>query len=171
MTERSVILYIAMSLDGYIADRQGGVGWLEEVPGEGDNGYEEFYATVDTLIMGRTTYEQVLTFGEWPYAGKQCYVVSHHGSDDPNVECIAGDIPAFVRNLKQVKGGHIWLVGGADIVAQCMRDDLIDEYSIAIIPIILGDGISLFTPHHRKRQLRLHSVTRHGDITQLSYGT
>ena len=96
-----VIVYIAMSLDGFIADRDGGVGWLDDIhPSEadGDFGYAEFYDSVGSLIMGRATYDQVLDFGAWPYPGKPTCVFTSNppGDDHPDVEFVSGNPKAFV---------------------------------------------------------------------------
>jgi len=133
-----------MSLDGFIADRNGSVDWLPE--GEGDFGYSDFYETIDTLIMGRTTYDQILSFGiEWPYAGKKCYVFTNRDHpSDPNTEFLTGDILSFVHNLKSKPGKNIWLVGGAALANTFMEYSLIDEYWVTVIPVILGDGVRLF---------------------------
>ena len=94
---RKVILYIAMSLDGYIADSGGGVGWLSEYGGSaGDDGYQEFAAEVDTVVMGMNTYRQITTElspGEWPYGGMRCFVMTHSPAAAPQGEAVFTDQP------------------------------------------------------------------------------
>lgn len=168
-SERKVILYIAMSLDGFIADRYGSVDWLPE--GEGDFGYSDFYETIDTLIMGRTTYDQILSFGiEWPYAGKKCYVFTNrdHPSDS-NTEFLTGDILSFVHNLKSKPGKNIWLVGGAAFANAFMEYSLIDEYWVAVIPVILGDGVRLFRDGNPSVRLSLQNLEQYEDVVVLHY--
>lgn len=169
--QRTIILYIAMSLDGYIADPDGAVDWLDEAEGEGDNGYSAFYETVDTIIMGRATYNQVLTFGcAWPYAGKRCYVFTNREyAPDSNVEFINGNIVEFITKIKSQPGKHIWLVGGANMVHNFMQKNLIDEFAIAIIPTLLGKGIPLFHCERQKLKLKLVENRQYKDIVLVHY--
>ena len=169
--QRQMILYIAMSLDGYIADVDGGIDWLYEVEGEGDNGYFAFYETVDTIIMGRTTYDQILTFDcEWPYSGKKCYVFTNREhAPDSNVEFVTGDIPGFMSDLKSQSGSNIWLLGGAELIDGFMKERLVDEFVIAVIPMILGRGIPLFKCGNPKLNLILREMTQFNDIVLLHY--
>lgn len=169
--QRATILYIAMSLDGYIADVDGGIDWLSEVEGEGDNGYSAFYETVDTIIMGRTTYDQILTFDcEWPYSGKECYVFTNREhAPDGNVEFVSDDISGFMNDMLSQPGSNIWLLGGAGLIDSFMKEGLIDEFVIAVIPIILGNGMSLFKGENPKTKLILKGVTQINDIVQLHY--
>lgn len=168
-SERSLILYIAMSLDGFIAERNGSVDWLPER--EGDFGYSDFYKTIDTLIMGRTTYDQILSFGiEWPYAGKKCYVFTNRDHPcDPNTEFLTGDILSFVHNLKSKPGKNIWLVGGAALANTFMEYFLIDEYWVAVIPVILGDGVRLFRDGNHSVRLSLKKLEQYGEVIVLQY--
>lgn len=115
-----VTVFIAASVDGYIAREDGSVDWLPAPPDGEDFGYSDFYASVDTLIMGRRTYEQVLTFGDWPYPDKPTFVLSrsHTGR--------AGDHAHFVDALPQ-SPGHTWLVGGAQAIHAYAEMGRIDE--------------------------------------------
>ena len=156
-----ITLYIAASLDGYIADAGGGVGWLPSGDGGDDYGYAGFYAGVDAIAMGRRTYEQVRGFGvPWPYAGKPAYVFTNRPPDDdsrepdggggdvdgrpPEVAFIRSDAAAFVRNIAGRHAGAVWLVGGANLAEQFLVAGLIDEYRVFVIPVILGRGVPLF---------------------------
>lgn len=150
---RKVILYVAMSLDGYLADDQKSVNWIQ---GDGSSQedspwYEAFYNTIDTILMGRGTYQQIIeehSFGIWLYGDKKTYVFTHRGNEErgDNKEIIFTDRdPAAQINwLKHRKGGDIWLCGGADLIGQCLAQNLIDEYHITLIPTLLGDGLPLF---------------------------
>ncbi|NEQ73939.1 MAG: dihydrofolate reductase [Okeania sp. SIO2C9] len=139
---RKIRLFIAASLDGYIARISGEVDWLFT---DQDYGYDDFFAEVDTVLMGRKTYEKVLECGEYPYIGKQGFVFSktHHGQRDENVEFIGENLLEFVNNLRQSSGNDIWLVGGAEIIQYSIKYGFLDELILAIHPIILGDGIPL----------------------------
>ena len=108
--EPKVILYIAMSLDGYIAKEDGSVDWLENAGNGVEGSYLEFYNTIDTIIMGRKTYDQILTFGEWGYKGKNTYVLTADTSkntDNPNIEFVDTDVEALTIRLKQESGSNI----------------------------------------------------------------
>lgn len=139
---RKIRLFIATSLDGYIARTSGEIDWLFT---DADYGYTEFYDQIDTLLIGRKTYEQVLTFGEYPYPGKKAYVFSQHPPTGENefVEFVTGDWTAFINQLRQQQGGDIWLVGGGQLIQFCLKQGLVDELILAIHPLILGDGIPL----------------------------
>jgi dihydrofolate reductase len=141
---RRIILFIAASLDGYIARSLGEVDWLFT---DQDYGYTEFSASVDTVLMGRKTYEQVLTFGEFPYQEKQSYVFSRDPgfNASPHAETIRADIKTFVEALRQSDGKAIWLVGGAALIQPFIEHELLDELILSIHPILLGSGIPLFS--------------------------
>jgi dihydrofolate reductase len=140
---RKIILFIASSLDGYIARTSGAVDWLFT---NQDYGYADFLAGVDTILMGRRTYEQVLSFGEFPYKGIQCFVFSRTrgGERDEYVTFISDNIESFIEGLKNSTGKNIWLVGGLEVIQYFIIHDLIDEFVISVHPIVLGDGIPLF---------------------------
>ena len=157
---RKVILYIATSLDGYIAREDGDISWLSivEAPGE-DYGYGEFIKTVDTVIMGRKTYDKVLSFGiEFPHRDKECYIITRqHRPPDGNITFYNGDIGELIKNLKGKGGKDVFIDGGAQVVNELMKLDLIDEYVISIIPIFLGSGIRLFDDGRPQMNLKLKS--------------
>ena len=140
-----IVYYVAASLDGYIADAGGGVGWLPEGDASG-YGYDDFYAGVDALVMGRRTYDQVLEFGEWPYSGKPAYVFTSHPPDDNpyGLEFVGGSPAEFVDSVAAIYSGTLWLVGGGNLADQFRRAGLIDEYWVFVIPVILGRGVPLF---------------------------
>ena len=147
----TIAYYVAASLDGYIADADGGVGWLPEGDSD-DYGYADFYAGVDALAMGRRTYDQVLGFGEWPYAGKPAYVFTNNPPDDNpyGVEFVSASPTEFAQSVAARYSGALWLVGGGNLAEQFRLAGLIGECWIFVIPIILGRGVSLFgggAPH------------------------
>lgn len=151
---RKLVLYIATSLDGYIARQSGDVDWLFH---DQDYGFKKFFITIDTVLMGRRTYEQVLTFGGYPYSSTQGFVFSRtrEGQQDKNVKFISGNIVKFVQDLKASEGKNIWLIGGFKIIEPLIKNDLIDEYIISIHPIILGEGIPLFPANFESIELKL----------------
>ena len=172
---RNVILFIAMSLDGYIADREGKVGWLS---GQSDDGemidtYGEFAAQVDTVVMGWNTYDQIITElspEEWVYKGMTCHVITHR--DCPSTEMIrfTDEHPgSLIRDLRKQEGKDIWICGGAEIVRQLMAENLIDIYYISVIPVLLGSGIRLFGGNEEAIPLRLVKTLSYNGITELVY--
>ena len=149
MSDRKLILYISMSLDGFLATKDDDLSWLSVVEKEGeDYGYTAFTNTVDSYIIGRATYDVVLklTGGEFPQAKKyDCYVITRQERQDENgVKFYNGDLEELVRKLKSQKGGNIYCDGGGEIVKLLMEKNLIDEYIISVIPVVLGDGKRLF---------------------------
>lgn len=137
-----VVLYIAMSLDGFIADAEGGVHWLAPFDSP-DYGYDDFVAGIDSLIMGRATYDQVLGFGPWPYAGKRVVVMTSRPLPDAPEGVTpwqGGDIARLVAELP----GIVWLVGGATAVRHFLAAGLIDRMRLFLMPCLLGQGIRLF---------------------------
>ena len=158
MKKREVILYIAMSLDGYIATTDQDISWLSivECPPE-DYGYHDFIKTIDTVIMGRKTYEKVLSFGiDFPHKDKKCYVISRTKTGkDENVEFYQGSLRDLIANIRQTEGKHIFCDGGAEVVFELMKHGLIDRYILSVIPILLGNGVRLFKEGSIRQTLEL----------------
>jgi dihydrofolate reductase len=144
---RGLRLYIASSLDGYIAGPKGELDWLD-IGGDLDYGYREFYASIDATLMGNATYQQALTFGPFPYPDKTNYVFTRGAppADDAHARFVSGDIAAFVRSLKDAPGADIWLVGGGQVNTVMLNAGLIDEVILTMAPVVLGEGIPLFAP-------------------------
>lgn len=143
-------VFIARSLDGYIADRDGGLDWLNTVPNPDhlDLGYENFLEGVDAIILGRTTFEVVCSFDmEWPYK-IPVFVLSRTLSSVPDTlkdkaEVVNGPLPDILKQLHKKGFFRLYIDGGATIQS-FLKEDLIDELIITIIPIMLGGGIPLF---------------------------
>ncbi len=145
---RKIIIYIAISLDGKIADANGGVAWLDDIPNpeKTDYGYTGFHKTIDTTIMGNKTYQQVLGFDvKFPYMDTKNYVITRDQSlkSDEHVTFISENIVAFFHELKRKPGKNIWCIGGGELIALMLNHELIDELLIFIMPVILGQGIPL----------------------------
>ncbi len=174
--ERKVILYIAVSLDGFIADPNGGVGWLsgEDESYTGDFGYGEFIDTIDTVVLGMTTYRQIATElspGNWPYSGMQSYVLTHQPQQDTHeIAFVNEDVCTLVERLKTQSGKHIWICGGTGIVTPLIKTNLIDEYHITIIPVLLGGGVGLFVEEHVPIPLKLLGTHAENGMVQILYG-
>lgn len=158
---RKIVLYIAASLDGYIARPDGSIDWLEDkdyaIAGE-DFGYSDFFQTIDTTLMGHSTYKVVLGFDmPFPYSDKSNYVFSRSTkhSDTAHVRFISTDAVGFVQELKQQPGKTIWLIGGGELNTLLLNHRLIDEIILTYIPILLGEGIPLFAAGAQERKMTL----------------
>lgn len=152
MTKCSV--FIATSLDGFISRTDGSIDWLNKanavVPEGEDCGYAQFLSTVDALVMGRNTFEQVLSFGEWPYGSTPVVVLSRQlkslpGNVPATVSVSADDPAKLVQSLSAKGQSHLYIDGGLTIQS-FLAAGLIDEIIITTIPILLGGGKSLFGP-------------------------
>lgn len=158
--QRKLVLYIAMSLDGYIATKTDDLSFLSVVEKEGeDYGYQAFTDTVDTVILGRKTYDKVMTLVDtFPHADKETYVITRTPKPSAgNVNFYTGDLKDLVSRLKGKPGKSIFCDGGAELVNDLLKLDLFDDLIISIIPVLLGDGISLFKPGRPEGKLKLVS--------------
>jgi dihydrofolate reductase len=165
---RKLVLYIATSLDGYIARSSGAVDWSYT---DQDYGYTEFLGGIDTVLMGRKTYAQLEGFGPYPYSGRRGFVFSRTPRQPTaDVTFVPDDLAPFVSGLKGGTGKDIWLVGGGDVVAECVRHDLIDEFLLFTHPIILGSGIPLFASGLPDQPQRLVGAkTYDSGLLQINY--
>jgi dihydrofolate reductase len=157
---RKLILYIAASLDGYIARTDGRIDWLENktytIAGE-DFGYSDFMKTIDTTLMGHSTYKVVLSLGmSFPYPDKTNYVFSHTERPATEyVQFVTRNATGFVKQLKQETGKNIWLIGGSQLNTLLLNAGLIDEIILTYIPVVLGKGIPLFAPGASENMMRV----------------
>jgi len=159
--ERKVILYIAMSLDGYIAKPNDDLSFLSIVEKKGeDYGYSEFIKTVDTVILGRKTYDWVIKHvPEYFHTDKTSYVITRTSRPDAgNTHFYNGSLKELVGRLKAKNGKNIFCDGGAEIVNELLKDKLIDEIIISVIPILLGSGTRLFKDGRPEQQFELIST-------------
>lgn len=172
---RKVVLFIAMSLDGYIADRNGGVGWLNGQGPDSENldVYSEFVKDIDTILMGWNTYDQVTTElspTEWIYRDFITYVITHNERSSTEQIRFTDENPIdLLAKLKSENGKDIWICGGANLAQQLMRNDLIDQYYISVIPTLLGSGIRLFGNTEKEIKLKLLKTQTYNGITDLVY--
>ena len=149
-------LYIAVSLDGYIADRDGGVEWLEPFQDQ-DYGYEGFLEEISVVVMGRRTWDQAHSLSSDPYPGKRVVVLTGRKLPDApdGVEAWQGTLAALCARLRDGTPGDVWVVGGADVVDQFMGADELDEIELYVMPLLLGSGVPLFRDTAEPRPLRL----------------
>ena len=144
------IVYIATSLDGYIADKYNNIDWLHDIPNPdgSDLGFSQFMSRIDALVMGRNTLEKVLSFDcDWPYS-KPVFVLSNTMTSVPagyedRVFLVNGELNAIVKELNEKGFKNLYIDGGVTI-QNFLKQDLIDELIITTIPVLLGGGISLF---------------------------
>ena len=161
-------LYIAQSLGGYIADDSGGVGWLDRFSDSGtDYGYADFVASIGSLAMGRRTYDQVRTFGDWPYDVPAFVFTSRPLPDPPpGVHATDADPAAFLAG----QSADVWLVGGPALVRSFREAGALDEIVLTVLPTLLGDGIHLFDGPQPPAALALVSSEAFpGSAVQLTY--
>lgn len=171
--QRKVIVYIACSVDGFIARPNDDLSFLSIVEQEGeDYGYAAFIENVDTMIVGRKTYDKVQSMGlEYPPAGKLLYVITHNpGQASGQVTYYSGGLAALVHKLKSEPGKHIYCDGGAEIVNQLLKLNLVDEFIISVIPTLLGEGTQLFSSERPEQKLTLVSSKQFDKgLVQLHY--
>lgn len=159
--KRKVILYISQSLDGFIADSNGSVNWIlgNNENYDSDYGYETFIKDIDTVILGANTYKQItneLSPDKWVYENLQRYVLTNERIEDTtNIKYVNMNIKELINRLQQENGKNIWICGGANLVNQCVKANLIDEYQITTVPVILGNGIRLFEENNKNIKLEL----------------
>ena len=170
-------VFIACSLDGFIAREDGNLDWLmERTPVDGENGYDAFMAGIDVIVMGRNTFETVLGFEEWPYESKRVVVLSRSLDDIPKslhgkVQLHRGPVRAL-HDALAANGCQGLYVDGGLTVQSFLRDDLVDELTVTTIPILLGSGIPLFGHTGRDIPLRhLGTRTLAGGLVQNTYTT
>ncbi len=155
------MVFIACSLDGYIAGPNDDISFLDTVepqPGE-DYGYDSFIAGVDTVILGRKTYNKVQTFGIGnPHKGRQTYVITRTPKPaEPEIIFYTEGPEKLIEQLKSEAGKNIFVDGGAQVLHTLLQHNLIDEWIISIIPIMIGDGVKLFSDHKLCQKLNLVS--------------
>lgn len=168
-----VTYYVASSLDGYIAKKDGDVSWLEELDiSMEDAGYDEFFSTVDALVMGRKTYEMIVSFGQWPYGDKPVWVCSSNSItpiEGSNLQ--AGSTPEEAyKTANEMNIKHLWLVGGGSLAASFLEKNLLTNISLSLMPIILGIGIKLFGNQPSPIKIKKENYNQHeSGMVQLDY--
>ncbi len=170
-----LVLYLAVSVGGYVADEQGGVDWLGGDGSEPENfgSYPAFYEKVEAIIMGWSTYHQIVTElspDSWPYEDRPCHVVTHR--NEPNREGIIfwnGSITELADKLKREYTGKVWICGGASVAGQLLKEGCVDQLWLSIIPTVLGKGVRLFPELSQERPLKLVRTERYNGIVDLVY--
>jgi len=170
---RKVILYIATSLDGYIAKPNEDLGFLSIVQKEGeDYGYKTFVNSIDTVILGRKTYDWIMSqVSEFPHLDKISYIITRTARPTiGNIHFYTGKLEKLISKLKSEQGKNIFIDGGAEIVNELLKENLIDEFIISIIPVLVGNGTKLFVDGRPEMKLKLVSLKKFDTgLTQLHY--
>jgi dihydrofolate reductase len=161
MPNRKLILYISSSVDGFISKPGDDLSFLKPMHVEGeDYGYADFVSSIDTVIMGRKTYDWVMKVVDaFPHADKEAYIITR--SQRPSIgttHFYNGDLTELVTRLKKQQGKNIYCDGGAHLVNELLRLDLIDELIVSVVPVLLGEGVQLFQTGIPERTLKLKSV-------------
>ena len=173
---RKIIVHIATSADGFIARPDGDVGWLERPSPKGNYGLGEFFKTIDTILWGRKTYAKGLEMGMKSgafFSGVKNYLFSRRRQKSliTGFEQVRQPIKPFGKRLRAQPGKHIWMMGGGEIIASFLDIGEIDEFSIHVIPILIGEGIPLVQARHRSIPLKLLSTKTFPDgVVHLNYG-
>lgn len=169
---RSVYFYGAMSLDGYLAHDHDDLQWLLDTDLAGRSTYPEFEKQIDTLVMGRVTYDTTLAIlGDEPfYPGMRKIVFTHsHRPTMPETEFVSGDIVSMVRKLQQQSSSGIWIVGGGQLVTTLLEGGMIDELWVQVAPVLLGHGKRLFPEGDYSQRLKFVDHTQMGELNELHF--
>lgn len=173
--QRKVILYIATSLDGYIAKPQGDIDFLEKSikVSEEDTSYQRLIEQVDTVIMGRATYDQVteeLSPDHYPYEEQMSYIYTNRFLPNTEKKKFTNQDPIeLVQQLKNESGQAIWIVGGRSVITPLIEANLIDSYILATVPVLLGEGLPLTTALSQERYLQLKDVYTINGLVYTTY--
>ena len=166
-----ISIYIGISIDGYIARKDGSIDWLDRVKDEGeDYGFRKFFDSIDALILGRNTYDVVAPIPEWPYKGKRVVVLSNSlQAVKQEAELFNGDIMQLISQLHADGIKHIWIDGGVTI-SQFLEAQMVDSMTLTVIPILLGSGMPLFHAIEKELPCRLVSSQSYpSGLVQLHY--
>ena len=174
-SNRKIVVYIAISADGYIARPDGDFSWLNDPRYKNHYGFEEFEKSIDTVLWGRKTYEIGMRFGGenlgmGPKIKNYVFSRTLPAKKTGNIEFLNEPANQFAKRLRAEPGRGIWMMGGGKIIASFLDAGEIDEFSIHVIPIFIGEGIPLIDPRHRSIPLNLLSTKAYDDgVVHLNY--
>ncbi|WP_025024744.1 dihydrofolate reductase family protein [Companilactobacillus nodensis] len=169
---RNVIFYGAVSLDGYLADDNYSLDWLFKYNDEKimKESYQPFFEQVDTVIMGRKTYDDLMRMSdEFPYPNTEVFVLSHRKIDSKYVKQTDKPVDELVKELKEKSGKNIWIVGGGQIVSSLIEHNLIDTIQIQITPDLLGSGVKLFQHMNHASRFQTIFAKQYGELIDIKY--
>ena len=168
---RKKLLYIAVTLDGYIADLNDGLAFLSPYDGLESvaRSYKQLLERVDTTLMGYKTYEVIQNMGEWPYPNMKSYVMSSHKKDNKENIIFKSNLEELLHDLDHIDGKDIWVIGGGVLIQSMLEKNLIDEFQIAIVPKILGKGKPLFPEGNYDIDLKFVNIENLDGLVMLTY--
>ena len=176
--QRKVIAYLAASADGYIARPDGDVEWLNRRPHKYDYGMKTFYASIDTILLGRKTYDWAVDYykklGKPPqFDAKVPHMVFSRkppGNPAAGVEFVTAPVKTFMRKMRATPGKNIWMMGGGELIASFLDAGELDEFDIHVMPTLIGQGIPIVAPRHRDIELKLLQAKKYPDgVVRLRY--
>ncbi len=161
--------FVGVSLDGFLARPDGSLDWLTPYEGH-EHGYTAFFASIDTLVIGRKTYDFVQTMSAWPYGDRRCVVMTHRAIASAHGErAYAGEPAALLAELEAEGARHVYVDGGA-VIRAFLAAGLLDELTLTIVPCLIGEGLPLFGGVALESGLVLAEVKSFGDrLAQLHY--
>ena len=165
----SVFFYGCITLDGYLADKNHRLDWLHRTGGVEETGYEDFYRRMDITLMGRRTFQEIQGLGD-PAAGyptTENYVFTHRPLSCPGFQTACGDVVVFVQGIPPEK--NIWIIGGNTLLAPLLEAGLVEHLIIQVAPVLLGEGVPLFTQREGERRFCLEQVKKYGPFAELVY--
>lgn len=162
-------LYVAASLDGFIAAPDGSVSFLDRF--KGDYGLDAFLSEIGTVVLGRKTYAQIKAVGDWPYEGKRAYVLSRHGCNTAlgNAKLV-NDVNKLIPRMKMLEDGDVWVVGGGVIQGLFLQARAVDQLELFLMPVVLGNGVPLFAGKNTHVGMNLVDNHTYADgVVKLTY--
>jgi dihydrofolate reductase len=175
---RKIIAHLAVSADGFIARPDGDVEWLNRRPDTVDHGFTKFYSGIDTILLGRGTYDWAAGYLK-KHPGTPVfdtriphYVFTRTAPKRPlsGVQFTPASVKTFARRLRAERGKNIWMMGGGQLIASFLDAGEIDEFDLAVIPVLIGNGIPLIAPRHRDIDLQLLAAKKFADgVVRLHY--
>lgn len=165
----SVYFYGCVTIDGFLADKNHNLDWLNDTGTIEDTGFEEFYRNIDITIMGKKTYSEIAKFSNLNemYPTSKNYVFTHSENLGSSYIPISCDVVEFVESIEREK--NIWVVGGNQVLAPLLNKNMIDKMIIQVAPVLLGDGIPLFTQEEVLKRFFLEEVNKYGQFAELVY--
>lgn len=175
--DRKIIAYLAVSADGFIARPDGDVEWLNRRPHTVDYGYTRFVSSIDTIVLGRGTYDWAVAYqkkhGGHVFDSRTAHYCFTHRPPRkalPGIEFTSEPVKRFARRLRAERGKNIWMMGGGALIAAFLDAGEIDELDLHVIPVLIGDGIPLIAPRHRDIELTLLAAKKYADgVVRLRY--
>lgn len=165
----SIFFYGCITLDGYLAGKSHELDWLHQTGAVEETGYDSFYETMDATVMGRRTFEE-LAKQENPsifYPTTQNYVFTHRPLTQEGFTAVSGDVVSFAKETSSHQ--NLWVIGGNTILAPLLNQNLVDYLILQIAPVLLGEGIPLFTQEAVQKRFRLEEVRKYGQFAELTY--